>query len=472
MRKTKIICTLGPAVDDPEIIKKLLHAGVNAVRLNFSHGTHADHLVRLNNFTAVRDALGLPVASILDTKGPEIRIKTFAKGRVFLKTGDTFTITTEDIVGDFRRVSTTYDNLHNELKHGDRVLLDDGLIELKVSEIAGRDIVTTVMNGGDLSDHKSMNMPGVNIRVACLSESDEQDLRFAAENKMDFIAASFIRCADDVETIRSVLKKYGGEGIRIISKIENREGYKNLAEIVEASDAVMVARGDLGVEVDAWEVPIIQKRIIREGTLAGKPVVVATQMLDSMIRNPRPTRAEVSDVANAVFDGASCVMLSGETAAGKHPLESVVTMDKTLRAAEGAIDYWKRFRELSFEKKKNITDAISHVSCMTAMDLGARAIVTVTFSGQTARMLSRFRPQCPIVAVAVDGRVLRQLSISWGVTPRMGKLLTSTDELFEEGAKAALESGLVHRGDTVVLTAGVPVGISGTTNLIKAQQIV
>jgi pyruvate kinase len=472
MRKTKIICTLGPAVDNVDMIKKLLYSGVNAVRFNFSHGTHEEHKARLDRFKKARAELGVWAASILDTKGPEIRVKSFEKGRITLKSGDKFTITTEDVAGDSERVSTTYKNLHNELKHGDRILLDDGLIELKVSEVSGKDVVCSVISGGDLSNNKSMNMPGISINIDGLTESDERDIKFAVENDMDYIAASFIRRAADVLAIRSVLRKYGGTGIRIISKIENREGIKNLAEIIEASDAIMVARGDLGVEVNAWEVPILQKRIIREGSMAGKPVIVATQMLDSMIRNPRPTRAEVSDVANAVFDGASCVMLSGETAAGKYPVESVVTMDKTARAAEAAIDYWKRFRELGFEKKTSVSDAITHACCMTAMDLSATAIISVTSSGHTARMISRFRPQCPIIALTENDMVRRQLSISWGVTPEAVKRLDSTDELFELGVCRALETDIVKYGDTVVLTAGVPVGISGTTNLIKAQKIV
>lgn len=471
MRKTKIICTLGPAVDSVGMMKKLLQSGANAMRFNFSHGSHEEHKARLEKLRKAAAELGIHPATILDTKGPEIRIKAFEKGRVTLKSGDRFTITTEDVEGDNRRVATTYDNLHNELKHGDRILLDDGLIELKVAEVCGKDVVCNVMSGGDLSDQKSMNIPGVSINVAGLTEADERDIRFAVDNDMDFIAASFIRRAADVLAIRSVLRRHGGEGIRIISKLENREGIKNLTEIIEASDAIMVARGDLGVEVNAWEVPILQKRIIREGSMAGKPVIVATQMLDSMIRNPRPTRAEVSDVANAVFDGASCVMLSGETAAGKYPIESVVTMDRTARAAEGAIDYWKRFRELGYEKKTAVNDAITHACCMTAMDLSASAIVTVTSSGHTARMISRFRPHCPIIALTENNRVRRQLSISWGVTPEAVKRLNSTDELFEEGVRRALETGIVKYGETVVLTAGVPVGISGTTNLIKAQKI-
>lgn len=471
MRKTKIICTLGPAVDDIDMIKDLLLQGVNAVRLNFSHGSHEEHGARLDTFKKARSELGIPAASILDTKGPEVRIRNFKTGRITLANGAPFVITTDDILGDENIVSTTYKALHEELKHGDTILLDDGLIELRVVDITGHNLRCVVVNGGVLSDHKSMNMPGVSMKFPSLSEADEQDLRFAAEHDMDFIAASFIRSKDDVLAIRHVLKKFGGEGIKIISKIENREGINNLVEIVDVSDAIMVARGDLGVEINAWDVPIIQKKIIKEGIMMGKPVIVATQMLDSMIRNPRPTRAEVSDVANAVFDGASCVMLSGETAAGKYPVESVDTMDKIICAAEDAIDYWKRFRELGFEKKTAISDAISHACCTTAMDLGASAIITVTSSGHTARMISRFRPQCPIIALTENDIVLRQLCISWGVTPKAGRRMSSTDELFEISLDAAMKSGIVSKGDTVVLTAGVPIGISGTTNLIKAQQI-
>ncbi len=471
MRKTKIICTLGPAVDDIDMIKELLLQGVNAVRLNFSHGTHEEHGLRLDRFKQARSALNMTAASILDTKGPEVRIKNFKTGRITLNIGAPFTITTDDVIGDEHRVSTTYRNLHEELRHGDRILLDDGLIELRVVDINNHDLRCVVVNGGVLSDHKSMNMPGVSIKFDGLSEADERDLKFAVEHEMDFIAASFIRNKEDVFAIRNALQKFGGGDIKIISKIENREGINNLSEIAEVSDAIMVARGDMGVEINAWEVPIMQKKIIKEGIMLGKPVIVATQMLDSMIRNPRPTRAEVSDVANAVFDGASCVMLSGETAAGKYPVESVDTMDKIITAAEDAIDYWKRFRELGFEKKTVISDAISHACCMTAMDLGASAIITVTSSGHTARMISRFRPQCPIIALTEKDIVRRQLSISWGVTPKVGKQLSSTDELFDTGISAALETDIVKRGDTVVLTAGVPIGISGTTNLIKAQQI-
>ena len=388
-----------------------------------------------------------------------------------LEDGAPFTLTTDETVGDERHVYVNYKNLHNELGSGNRILLDDGLLELRVNEISGHNIACTVVTGGVLSNQKSLNIPDVAIGFPRLSPEDEADIRFAAENDMDFIAASFVRGSGDVMAIRQALEKFGGGDIKIIAKIENRQGINNLSEIVKAADAVMVARGDLGVEIDAWEVPILQKKIISEVTILGKPVVVATQMLDSMIRNPRPTRAEVSDVANAVFDGASCVMLSGETAAGKYPFESVTTLDKTLRAAEESVNYWKRFHGRNFERKTTISDAISHACCTTAMDLGASAIITITASGHTGRMISRFRPACPIVALTENERVRHQLSISWGITPEPGTHLTSTDELFQAGIEAALRTNAATTGDIVVLTAGVPIGISGTTNLIKVQQI-
>ena len=446
-------------------------SGADAVRLNFSHGTHEEHRIRLNAFKQARDELGVPAASILDTKGPQIRIGTFSEGRVTLKEGETFIITTRDVTGDENQVSVTYKNLHNELKPGVRILLDDGLYELRVDEIKEQDIVCTIVNGGVISNRKSVNIPGVSIGFPKLSPEDEADIRFAVENDMDYIAASFIRSREDVLAIRQALKACGGEEIKIIAKIENREGIDNFPGIVEEADAVMVARGDLGVEIDAWDVPILQKKFISEATIKGKPVIVATQLLDSMIRNPRPTRAEVSDIANAVYDGTSCVMLSGETAAGKYPFKSVITLDKTLCAAEASVDYWERFREGHFEKRNTISDAISHACCTSAMDLDASAVITVTTSGYTARIISRFKPQCPIVALSENEQIRRQLSICWGVIPMIGKHLTSTDELFEAGIEAGLQTKIVKSGDTVVLTAGLPIGFSGTTNLIKVQQI-
>ncbi len=472
MRKTKIICTLGPAVDSEEMIRKLILAGMNAARFNFSHGTHESHLAQLTKLKRVRDELGIPVAAIMDTKGPEIRIKTFKDGRIELKKDDIFTLTTADCEGNATRVSVTYANLHNEVVPGNHILVDDGLIDLLVQEIKGQEIVCTVENGGPLSNNKSINIPDVHILLPSLTEKDKEDLKFAVENDFDFIAASFVRKASDVEDIRAWLNECGGEKIRIISKIENREGVDNLAEIIAASDGVMVARGDLGVEIPAQEVPILQKKMIKATTMAGKPVITATQMLDSMIRNPRPTRAEVSDVANAVFDGTSCVMLSGETASGKYPIEAVEAMVSTVKAAESAINYWGRFREHSLQPGvSTINDAITHTCCMTAMDLNATAILAPTESGYTAKVISRFRPACPIVAVCQSEKVRRQLAISWGVHSYLTGFVDSTDRLFSMSVEVARKEGAVKCGDTVVITAGVPIGKSGTTNLIKAQVV-
>lgn len=462
---------MGPAVDNEEKLRALMLAGMDAARFNFSHGTHESHLALLTKVKRVRDELGAAVATILDTKGPEIRVKTFASGSVTLTEGATFTLTTRDVPGDESCVSVTYSNLHNELKPGCRVLIDDGLIELRVEEVRGQDIVCTVACGGPLSSNKSINIPDVHIQLPSLTEKDREDLRFAVEQDFDFVAASFVRKASDVEDIRACLKEYGGEHIRIISKIENSEGVENLDEIIAASDGLMVARGDLGVEIPAYEVPILQKTMIKKTSMAGKPVITATQMLDSMIRNPRPTRAEVSDVANAVFDGTSCVMLSGETASGKYPLEAVQTMVDTIRAAELATDYWGRFRRFEFKPGRDINDAVTHASCQTAMDLEADAILTPTQTGHTARMISRFRPACPIVAFTTTERARRQLAISWGVRPLLAGYVDSTDRLFSMCVQSALKEGAVESGQMVVITAGIPIGLAGSTNLIKAQVV-
>lgn len=472
MRRTKIICTLGPSVDSEEMIRKLILAGMNAARFNFSHGTHESHKAQLLKLRHARDELGSPVAAILDTKGPEIRIKAFKSGSVELCKGDKFILTTAECEGDGKKVSVTYENLHNEVAPGNHILVDDGLIDLMVDSINGQEIICTVENGGPLSNNKSINIPDVHILLPSLTEKDREDLKFACENDFDFIAASFVRKAADVEDIRACLHEYGGDNIRIISKIENREGVDNLEEIVAASDGIMVARGDLGVEIPAHEVPILQKKMIRITTMSGIPVITATQMLDSMIRNPRPTRAEVSDVANAVFDGTSCVMLSGETASGKYPIESVNAMVATIVAAEGAIDYWHRFREkISMIDCSSISNAITHTCCMAAMDLNAKAILAPTESGYTAKVISRFRPACPIVALCQREKVRRQLSISWGVVSFLSGFVDSTDRLFSLAVDVAAKEGAVAPGDTVVITAGVPIGESGTTNLIKAQVV-
>ena len=472
MRKTKVICTLGPAVDSEETLRELILAGMNCARFNFSHGTHESHLATLVRLRRVRDELGAPVATMLDTKGPEIRIKSFAGGPVTLVKDQDFTLTTEDVPGDEHQVSVTYENLHNELAPGCRVLVDDGLVELQVQKIEGRRILCTVDNGGVLSNNKSINIPDVHIQLPSLTEKDKEDLKFAVEQDYDFIAASFVRKASDVEDIRACLREYGGESIRIISKIENREGVENLDAIIAASDGIMVARGDLGVEIPAHEVPILQKKMIKATIRQGKPVITATQMLDSMIRNPRPTRAEVSDVANAVFDGTSCVMLSGETASGKYPIEALETMVDTVTAAEHAIDYWGRFRESALlPGVSSISDAITHSCCLTAMDLGASAILAATKTGYTAKVISRFRPGCPIIAVCQSEKTRRQLAISWGVHPLLTGEVDSTDRLFSMTVDVARKEGVVQPGETVVITAGVPIGKSGTTNLIKAQVV-
>ena len=471
MRRTKIICTLGPASDSEAMIKKLILAGMDAARLNFSHGTHESHLALLTKLKHVRDDMGAAVATILDTKGPEIRVKKFEAGTVELHTGDSFILTTDEVPGTAERVSVTYDKLHEELSPGNRVLIDDGLVELVVREIRGHDVVCEVENGGALSSNKSINVPDVSIHLPFLTEKDKSDLRFAVEQEFDFVAASFVRTAQDVRDIRAWLDQCGGKDIRIISKIENREGVDNLQEIIAASDGLMVARGDLGVEIPAQEVPILQKRMISACIRQGRPVITATQMLDSMIRNPRPTRAEVSDVANAVFDGTSCVMLSGETAGGKYPLEAVETMAKTVVAAEGATNYWNRFTKAGFTGSGVITDAITHACCQTAMDLGAHAILTATQSGYSARNISRFRPACPIYAMTPTERVRRQLAISWGVQPFLVGQVDSTDRLFSMCVQCARKEGVVEPGQTVVITAGIPIGVGGSTNLLKAQVV-
>ena len=474
MRKTKIICTLGPAVDSPDMIQALIRGGMNAARFNFSHGTHAQQLERLNMFKSVRDNMGRPVATVLDTKGPEIRIRSFSTKSIELKAGDTFTLTAEDITGDQSRVSVTYSNLPAEVEPGQQILIDDGLVGIEVKEIKGKDIICTVINGGALSANKSINIPGARIHLPALTEQDISDIRFGIENDFDFIAASFIRKASDVEAIREVLRTYGGEKIQIIAKIENQEGVDNLDEIITAADGIMVARGDLGVEIPAAQVPVLQKDMIHKGLHTGRLVVTATQMLDSMMRNPRPTRAEVSDVANAVFDGTTCVMLSGETASGKYPLEALATMDTIVTEAEKAIDFWAQmhqYLEGPETVNTNINDAITHTCCLTAEDLGAVAITTTTNSGHTARMISRFHPACPIAALTMREKVRRQLNLCWGVQPFLTGEVTSTDRIFSLCAEVAVKEGIAKNGDTIVITAGVPLGQAVDTNLVKAHVI-
>ena len=470
-RKTKMICTVGPAVDTEQSLRRLIEVGMNAARFNFSHGTHESHLATLNRLKKVREEMRAPVATILDTKGPEIRVGKFKDGKVMLQAGQSFTLTTREVEGDATMVSQSYEGLAKDVQVGGRILIDDGLIELVVRELTATDVICEVVNGGPVSNNKSVNVPDTKINLPSLTEKDRSDLKFAVENDMDFIAASFVRKASDVRVIREELHRLGGDAIRIIAKIENREGVDNIDEIIEASDAIMVARGDLGVEIPLEEVPSVQKILINKTSAVGKPVITATQMLDSMTRNPRPTRAEVSDVANAVFDGTSCVMLSGESANGQYPIETAATMGKICEAAESYIHYWKRFRNRAMSEGLTINDAITHTACQTAMDLNASAILTATKSGHTARMVARYRPQCPIVALCSDERVRRQLSISWSVTAHVSEDVTNTDKLFAMCAYVALREDDVNVGDTVVITAGVPIGKSGSTNLIKAQVI-
>ncbi len=469
MRKTKIICTLGPASDNEEILRNMMLGGMNVARMNFSHGTHEQHKKRAELFKKVRAELRLPIPLLLDTKGPEIRTGDFKEGQVTLTENNEFVLVNKDIVGDEKSCTITYKELYKDVTKGSKILINDGLVELEVLEIRSKDIYCIVKNGGVLGNRKGINVPGADIRLPALTTQDIADIKFGIENDFDIIAASFVRKASDVVEIRKILEKNGGSDILVISKIENREGIRNFDEILKVSDGIMVARGDLGVEIPVEEVPIVQKNIIEKCYRNGKPVITATQMLDSMIRNPRPTRAEASDVANAIYDGTSGVMLSGETAAGKYPLETIAVMAKIAEKAESSMDYWKRFTTQQTELNTSVTNAISHATCTTALDLKASAIITVTQSGHTARMISRFRPACPIIATTVNPKVQRQLSLSWGVLPYLVPVANTTDEMFDMGIEKALESGLVKNGELAVITAGVPAGISGTTNTLKVH---
>ena len=470
LRKTKVICTLGPAVDDEELIRKLIRAGMDAARFNFSHGDHEEHLQRLNKLNNVRDAMSRPVATILDTKGPEIRIKSFDTKSITLEAGASFTLTTREAAGNAGLVSVTYPDLHKEVGPGQEILIDDGLVALKVDRIEGQDIHCTVENGGTLSANKSINIPGVKIHLPALTEKDVSDIKFGVEHDFDFIAASFVRRAADVQAVRQVLDQFGGQDVKIIAKIENQEGVDNIDEILAAADGVMVARGDLGVEIPAARVPILQKQIIRKGLRLGKPVITATQMLDSMIENPRPTRAEITDVANAIYDGTSAIMLSGETAAGRYPVEAVKTMDAIARKTESSIDC-SRVAVLPAHTHLSVTAATAHAACTTAEDIGADAILTVSQGGITAQMVSRFRPEATVVALLLDPQIQRQMALYWGLVPIMMKRAENSDELVHSAVETAQRAGLVKHGDLVVITAGVPVGVSGTTNMIRIEQV-
>lgn len=470
MRKTKIVCTIGPASNKKEIFKELVHNGLNVARLNFSHGTHEDHKKTIELVKEVREELNIPIAIILDTKGPEIRTGKFKDDEHSLEEGQKVIVTSEEIIGDSTKFSVSYDGLTQDIKIGDKILVDDGLVELEVVKIINdKDIECVVNNAGIVKDRKGVNVPGVKINLPALTKKDIEDIKFGIEMNIDFIAASFIRKASDVLEIRKLIEDNHADYIQIISKIENQEGVDNVDEIIEVSDGIMVARGDLGVEIPPEEIPLVQKEIIKKCNKVGKPVITATQMLDSMMRNPRPTRAEVTDIANAIFDGTDAIMLSGETAAGKYPVEAVETMANIATRTEGAIDYREILRKKIIDKETTVTDAMSYATCSTAIDLGASAILTATSSGYTARMVSKFRPRAPIVATTAQKSVQRKLSLVWGVSTVLIEELASTDDVIEKSVEKALDTGYIKRGELIVITAGVPVGVAGTTNLLKVH---
>ena len=469
MRKTKIICTLGPSTDDPKILEAMMDSGMDVARFNFSHGTHAEHKVRLELLKKLRKEKNLPVAALLDTKGPEIRLKTFAEGKVTLEAGQKFTLTAREVTGTKDICSVSYKNLAQDVHPGSQIMLDDGLISMKVLERTETDITCLVQNGGPIKDRKGVNVPGVHLSMPYMSAQDREDLLFGIQEGFDFVAASFCRSAQDVMEIRRLLDEHHSD-MRIIAKLENQEGVNNVDEILAVADGVMIARGDMGVEIDFTEIPVIQKDIIAYTLGYGKHVITATQMLDSMITNPRPTRAEITDVANAVYDGTSAIMLSGETAAGAYPVEALKTMSAIAERTENEPHYRdERFKEA--HGQISVSDATAHAACLTAKDVNAAAIVTVSESGNTARLLSKYRPTQPIIACVMDEQVQRQLSLSWGITSLLMGPARSTDELIEMSTALAQKNGYLHNGELAVVTAGVPVGVSGTTNMIKIHMV-
>ena len=470
MRKTKIICTLGPSTDQDGVLRELVANGMNVARFNFSHGSYEEHKGRLDNLKAIRAELGKPVAALLDTKGPEIRLKEFKNGVEMLEAGQTFTLTTREVEGTKEICSITYKDLPQDVQEGGTIMLDDGLIKLRITKVTDTDITCEVLNSGKIKTKKGVNVPGVHLSMPYLSQRDRDDIIFGVQQGFDFIAASFVRTAQDVYDIRNLLNEYDSN-IRIIAKIENREGVDNIDSILAAADAVMVARGDLGVEIDFTELPGIQKSVIDRSFSFGKPIVTATQMLDSMMVNPRPTRAEISDVANAIYDGTSAIMLSGETAAGAYPVEALKTMSAIAERTESEVHYRDNRLVDAHSGQISVSDATAHAACLTAHDVNASAIVTVSESGNTARLLSKYRPAQPIIACVMNEQVQRQLAISWGITPLMMALAHNTDELIEMSTSLAKENGYLHDGELAVVTAGVPVGVSGTTNMIKIHMI-
>ena len=470
MRKTKIVCTIGPASESEEVLIGLCKAGMNVARLNFSHSTHPEHQKRIDTIKRVRESLRLPIAIMLDTKGPEYRIRTFEGGRITLKDGDPFTFTTDDVVGNESRVSVSYAGLTSELSAGDTILLNNGLLSFLVEEISGNDIICRVVCGGELSDRKSMSFPGKVMKQKYLSEQDKADIRFGVENGIDYIACSFVSSKQDLLDVHAYLGELGADNIELIAKIENQSGVDNIDEICTACDGIMVARGDMGVEIPFEQLPTIQKKLITKCRLLGKRVITATEMLESMITNPRPTRAEISDIANAVYDGTSAIMLSGETAAGKYPIQAVATMAKIAETTESGINYKKRFHNAEFQIK-NMVDAISHSTCGMAIDIGASAVVACSLSGMTARMVSRFRAPVDIIGLTTNENTWRKLALSWGVIPAMCEEFTSTDVLFYTAKKIAKNTLGLKKGDKIIITGGDTTGKSGNTNLIKIEDI-
>ncbi len=469
MRKTKIICTIGPASESEEKLREIMLAGMNVARFNFSHGSHEEHKRKYDRIRKLRDELNLPVAVMLDTKGPEIRLKDFAEGKTELVAGQKFTLTSRDVEGTNEEVSITYKELTNDCKKGMTILLDDGLIELSVEDVSETDIVCTVVNGGPISNKKGVNVPGAELTMPYLSEQDKSDIEFGCEQGFDFVAASFVRTKDDVQAIREILNAHNSH-MQIIAKIESTQGINNLEEILDTADGIMVARGDMGVEVPFEDVPVVQKEMIKMAEAKGKYVITATQMLDSMIHHPRPTRAEVTDVANAIYDGTTAIMLSGETASGEYPVEAVKTMARIAERTEADIDYVGRLRKRDYAPTDSTT-AISHATCNIAAEVNADAILTVTMSGFTASMVSRYKPNCQIIACTINPTVCRQANLLWGVAPLHIRQEDTADELFKEAINAAKSAGYLKAGDKVVLTAGVPLGIPGRTNMIRVEEL-
>ena len=473
MRKTKIICTVGPATDDEAVMRELMVNGMNVARFNFSHGDYATHQKRFEQIVKLRTELDLPIATLLDTKGPEIRLGKFADNKpVEIHDGDTYLLTADDVLCDEKRGSISFKNLPRDVSAGTQILINDGVIELRAEKITGNDIICRVIHGGILSNNKGINVPGAKLSMPYLSDNDMNDLEFGAKMGFDFIAASFVRSAADINYLRKFTKSLGWFDVKIIAKIENNDGVENIDEIIEAADGIMIARGDMGVEIPFEKIPAIQKSLIYKGYRAGKQVITATQMLESMITNPRPTRAEITDVANAIYDGTSAIMLSGETATGAFPIDTVKTMALIAETTEKNIDYKHQFSNNSkSDSNDSIADAIAHATVTTAHDLNAKAIITVTKGGGTARLISKYRPQAMIIGCTTSEKVCRQLNMSWGITPYVIDEKSNTDELFAVAVETAEKRMLVENGDIAVITAGVPIGVSGTTNLMKVEKV-